>query len=413
MAVLALVILRNDFCSHPPQELPLLLEDNIEYFMMAQGDTSQVVSPFSRRALYPFMARCLCAASGLSLQSTFILLDIFSVILLAYLLARILILFDLSPWIVAILILTPFSADRIANGYMPDLFHAALTVLFFLLLLREKLIAALVVLAIAYMTRENTLILCLVLGSIAWLRKLYGVAVGSGGVLLFGTAFGAWAVRLGQPNIHHLPDFLYFGLKMPHQFLKNVLGLRIWTNTLPFGEPFKKFVLPSYLSAGDVHVIGLCYPEWILPLFTLITLLTLFGTGPLIVWLTRRLKLWTSIHPLAVQVAFVYGLIAFFLGTSIGDWVDRLVGYGWPLFWIGVPYILAVMKQHGKLAFFKWSLLSLWAVPWIPLMFGYDRGSSLFITILTLLAALLAYGVTWRALWNHDVAFDPRHPVIR
>ena len=46
---------------------------------------------------------------------------------------------------------------------MPDLFEDALLALFFLLLLRERIVAALVVLALAFMTRENTLVLCLVL----------------------------------------------------------------------------------------------------------------------------------------------------------------------------------------------------------------------------------------------------------
>jgi len=285
---------------------------------------------------------------------------------------------------------------------MPDLFHAALTTLFFLLILREKFLAGLFVLAVAYMARENTLILCLMLGALAWLRGRAWITIASGLVILYGTAFGSWCVRQGQPNIHHLPDFLYLGLKMPHQFLKNVLGFRIWTNTLPFGEPFAKWTLPGYLQSGDVRVLGFCYPEWQLSLFTLITLLTLFGTGPLIIWMTRNRRLWKYPHPFAIQLAFIYGLFAFLLGTSIGDWIDRLIGYGWPLFWIVVPYIFSrVKKEHQALLYPI--LFSLWIVAWVPALLNYSRTSSLVIGMLTLLITIIAYALVWKNIRNRDV----------
>jgi hypothetical protein len=411
VALAALVLLLARHGTAPEYDLPSLAADNAEYLKMAQGHTREVSSPFTRRALYPFLARCLCAGTGLSVTMSFVLLAAASFMLLTYFLARFLILFGLSPWLAAIFVLSPLSLDRIQNCYMPDLFHSSLTVLFFLLIMRKQFLAGLFVLAIAYMARENTLILCLVFGFMAWLRKLYGIALGSGVVILWGTAFGSWAVRQGQPNIHRLPDFLYLGLKMPHQFLKNVLGFRIWTNTLPFGEPFKMIELPSYLRAGDVHTIGLCYPDWGLPMFTLICLLTLFGTGPLIVWHTRRLRLWAEPHPFAIQVVFVYGLLSYFLGTSIGDWIDRLIGYGWPLFWIAVPYILALMQgQQARL--YRWSLLSLGLVPWMPVVLGYDRGSSLYFSLLILVIALGIYVLADRPFRNHTITFDPRQPVV-
>ncbi len=409
IVALALVFMRNEL-SNNYQVLPSIVSDNTEYLKMGQGDTHDVMSPFTRRALFPFMAYCISQTMGLPIPSAFIILDIISVFLLIYFLAKILIRFGLSPWITAIFILTPYSLDRVVNGYMPDLFHSTLTAFFFLLILQKRFLSGLIVLAVAYMVRENTLILCLVFGIIAWVRRFYGVAFGSGLVILFGTAFGSWAIRLGQPNIHHLPDFLYFGLKMPHQFLKNVFGFRIWTNTLPFGEPFKIFVLPTYLRAGDVHAVGLCYPEWSLPFFTLITLLTLFGAGPLIVWRTRRIGLWTNHHSLAIQVVFVYGLISYFLGTSIGDWVDRLIGYGWPLFWIGVPYILAMMKHRHADRLFNWSLFSLGFIPWLPLLLGYNRGSSISTALLTIVVSLAVYGLLWLQFRNVPLQFASQQP---
>jgi hypothetical protein len=381
--------------ARPAPRLPLMVSDNVTYYQMAQGETAQVKAPFSRRALYPLLVRGFAHVTGLSLRAVFILFALGSLCLLTYLLARILLLFDLSPWITAVFILSPFPLACLENGYMPDLFHTMLITLFFLLLLREKWIAALVILAVAYMARENTLVLCLVFGVMAWLKNLRLIAIGSGCVIAYGTAFGAWALRQGQPNIHHLPDFLYLALKVPHQFLKNVLGFRIWSNTLPFGDPFLKITLPHALQIGEVRVLGFCYPEWDLPLVTLLSLLTLFGAGPLIIWLTRRLELWNEPHPLAMRVAFVYGLIVFFLGTSVGDGVERLIGYGWPLFWIGLPYILGLMKQQHREAVMTPCLVSIWGVAWLPGVMGYSRFTTLPIGLVALFAVVLAYVLTW------------------
>jgi hypothetical protein len=44
--------------------------------------------------------------------------------------------------------------------------------------------------------------------------------------------------------------------------------------------------------------------------------------------------------PVWTLIAAAYGAIAFAIGPVTGTWVDRLVGYGWPLFLIATPYFL-------------------------------------------------------------------------
>jgi hypothetical protein len=401
--LLALVLARNYSQPAPRPEFPQMTADNLAYLKIAQGHPEEVMSIYCRRALYPFMARTLTLASGLSFRASFIFLELFSGVMLVYFLSRIFNLFGLSAWLVAFFVLTPFTLEGMVNGYMPDLFHAAWIALFFFLVLHEKFVFALVILAIAYMARESTLIICLVFGVVAWRRNLQGIAAGAFLVILFGTVFGSWVGRLGLPNIHHLPDFLYYGLKVPHQFLKNVLGLRIWTNSLPVGNPIQIFTLPHFLRAGGVNAVALCYPDWRFPLSTLITLLTLFGTGPLIIRTAKSLGLWTRQHSIGIQVAFFYGLITFFLGTSIGDWVDRLVGYGWPLFWIVVPYVLSRWKNRRDSSV-KWALFFLLLTAWLPSILNYDRNASFLVALTTLVSVLTAYVINARLFQKYGAS---------
>ena len=75
---------------------------------------------------------------------------------------------------------------------------------------------------------------------------------------------------------------------------------------------------------------------------------------------TAPLRTW----PLAVQIAFVYGLISCLLGTSLGTGVFRLVGYGWPLFWLALPYLLLKcnldFQRRDVLLLVIYSLVAAW-----------------------------------------------------
>ena len=296
------MLVRSEFAlTH--YELPLLRLDGILYLQVAQGNHQNISSPFSRRVLYPGLARVLSMATGASLRYTFYFLSILSFSLLAYSLAWIFTIFGLSPWLIAVCLLTPFPIVGLEMGYMPDLFSAALTALCFLFLLQERHLLALVTLAICFPARENTLIVCVILGVIAWLRNQPKLAGGALLVIILGSALGTWFVHLGSPNIHHLPDFAYLLFKAPHQFLKNVLGIRIWVNTLPVGNPWIKFALPPTLCWGAVREVGICPFEWSFPAYTSLTLLIIFGTMPVLLWKARHLRLWSNRYPLAIQVA--------------------------------------------------------------------------------------------------------------
>ena len=338
------------FCLH--RQLPLLQEyhgqplppmyhwDSQSYLALANGQYAAVTSPFSKRALYPFLAKTVAVGLGVRLETAFLGLNLLAFAALAYCLARCLALAGCDGRLSCLFLLTPFPLASLELAYMPDLFHMALTALCFLLLLSERWIWALLVLFICFVTRESTLLLCLVCAGIGFVRRQRTLAIGSLVVLVAGTLVTNYLARLGKPNVHHLPDFLYLGLKVPYNFILNFLGVHISSNLMPGAPPLFTWQLPAFLHLGLDREIGVSW-DWRRPVATLVVLLALFGNGPLFVWKYFRFhKLSAPTAPLAIQVMAVYGLMCYVLGPSLGNLIDRLVGYGWPLFWIGLPWLV-------------------------------------------------------------------------
>jgi hypothetical protein len=277
---------------------------------------------------------------------------------------------------------------------------------FFLLLLKRRHGWAFVVLTAAFLARENTLLLCLLTGVWGGFRRSKELVYGSVITMVVGMSAGAWLVRLGQPNIHHLPDFVYLALKIPYNFLVNVFGVRIWSDVQPgYGDPFVRWALPSLLQIGNHKEIGLLVNVR-LPIQTAMVLLTLFGCGPAFVRpLLKRaggFRRW----PFAVQLACVYGLISYLLGTSLGYATYRLIGYGWPLFWVALPFLLGqVSGQFRSLE--AWLLMGCFLmVAWLPNVTGFWDLNRCYSLWLLLIPAV--YGVViWRLrliLTRPDVA---------
>lgn len=346
VGLLALVIGLATFAFH--EHLPLLLEyregplppmyhwDSQSYLSIARGDYWDVASPFSKRALYPFLARSTSDALGISLDAAFLSLNLIAFGVFAYGLARCLAHVRLDSRIALLFLLTPFPLASLELAYMPDLFHMALVACFFWLLFERRWLLALLVLFAAFATRESTLLLCLVCAGVAFLHRQRPLFVGSLIVLCLGVIVTSTAARFGRPNVHHLPDALYLALKIPYNFALNILGVEISTNVIPGAAPIYRWQLPSFLHVGLDREIGVSF-NWRRPATTLLVLLSAFGTGPLIAWKFRRFPRPAS---LAIKVSTAYGLICCLLGPSLGSLVDRLVGYGWPLFWITMPWLL-------------------------------------------------------------------------
>jgi hypothetical protein len=395
------------------RSLPVMLSDDSQaYLTMATDGPGQVESPYTKRVFYPWLAGVLARMTGQDVSLIFMVLSTLALLSVAFCLAEILRTTVGRPWLALLFLLTPFPLETFELGCLPDLFHMALAAAFFLLAIRNQWKAALVFLLLGFLTRENTLVLCLCTVGLAWLRGRKRVALATGGVLVAGWTVTSFFGQFGKPNLHHLPDLFYLAGKLPYYFFLNFFGLRIWSNVrADQGTPFVTWPVPSWLHSGADKSIGLAYPEWRYPVSTLLVWLTILGVGPLIViYLWRRRGNMRGL-PLAIKLALSYGAMSYLAGPLLGDWVDRLVGYGWPLFWIAMPYLF----YRCGLTFRPWQaglLAACYSLAcWWPRLFGYGNNRS--VNPWPCFGVLLFYLITARILWGTKPALVPDTPAHR
>jgi hypothetical protein len=361
------------------ESLPIEMSiDSEMYLEMATHGPSQIASPFSKRFLCPWLVGTISRATGQAVPSVFMALNLVSFLGLAFCLAEILRVTVGKPLLALLFLLTPIALESFELAYLPDMFHMALVAAFFLFLLRQKVRCALFVLFVAFLARESTLVLCFFAAILAWFRSDKRLAFGAGGVLCAGTVASSLFTRLGKPNIHHLPDFVYLLGKVGYYLLLNFTGFRIWSSVRPEeGQPFVVWHLPSWLKIGADTAVGIAYPNWHYPTSTAVYWLTVFGLGPLILFkLVRRFGK-VSTLPFAIELALIYGAASFLIGPLLGDSVDRLVGYGWPAFWIAMPYLMYACGLPLKDSQLTLLTVGYSIACWWPRLLGYGaRGGN-------------------------------------
>jgi hypothetical protein len=360
------------------RDLPFLSEDSSHYIKMAAGQNWEVIKPFCNRYFHPLLVQAVSALLHTDIHRAFLVLGALSVGTLVFCLNW---LIDKASapgrgWQAVFLILTPLLLQTFRDYYLPDLLHAALLSLFFILLMKEEAcvfcrIGWVVVLMALFATKESTILLsgCLVL--ICLWRQQYRHVL----VVLMATLFAVYlnslAGKLGRPNIHSMNDLLYMVLKVPFNLLKNFTGLQIWADTFAlhnekFSEVLVKWPVPTWLHLGAIRELGLCRPNWFFPLNTFIALASNFGALPLMMWfcIQRNIRTMLAKEPLWLLVALGYGGLAFLLGTCTGALVFRLVGYGWPCFWIATLVLIGrdrPLEGRKAVVFFCLHMLIAWA----------------------------------------------------
>lgn len=395
------------------KEIPYLSNDSRYYINLAEGNIREIPKPFSTRILHPIMVQVLVKVSGLNTDQSFLTWGILSLVVLCLAVSQIIRLANIpNPYILSVVALaSPLLLSMFRDYYLPDLFYASLLGLFFLFTFEhaesQKMYrwASLLVLFLLFLTRESTilLVLSLVLISIykASERKF---ALSAIAIALIGILVHSLVGRLGQANIHAINELLYLGLKIPFNFLKNIFGVQLWTNTfaaqtIDTCKPLVQMNLPVWLSLGSVRNLGVCPFEPAYPLKTIKFLLTTFGVAPTIVlfFLGKDFKRILRNSPFWLTVALTYGLISFFIGTSVGASVERLIGYGWPCFWIAAPVLLFEyfhigQKSTNKLLVFY--LIACWT-PWLVNNLNYKSSQS---TIFVIFVALVMHYFSFRTI---------------
>jgi len=386
------------------QDIPYNSTDSHWYIQLAQGQNDEVVKPFSYRVLHPYLVGTVSRLFGLSLDTSFLIIGVISLLVLCVTTTLSIIQITPKPLFVILLLFSCFLYYMFRDYYLPDLFHAALLSIFFFLLITDKLWFALVILPFLQITRESTILLSIITILVSFYKRKFKFAFVALLVIVFGIIISSFYGNLGQPNIHDANTLIYAGLKVFYNFAKNILGVVLWTDTLASqpglfpADPLFTFKLPEWLPAGSMEMAGIYSFDPIFPISTFVLLLTLFGLAPVFLMLAIIQKKKNILYdsPAWVLILVVYGLIAFLLGPMLGASVQRLIGYGWPLFWIGFPYIMDNYYKFttGEQIFLY--ILSL-AICWIPYILGIFSFSILLSTLLLAIVILIYYFVIKRA----------------
>jgi len=374
--------------------------DASHYRLLALGQRNGVPAPFSARILGPAIAGWLGRVSGLGVDTGFLLLGIVCLVALLALIAGLLWSWRAPIAIFAGIFLMPFWVDIFHDYYLPDLLHATILAAILLCLLFGHTSLAMLLLFPAYLARESTVLVALCLVFAAWRRIPVRPAVIGVLAMLGGGLVGRYYGQSGPVSVHGLTGGSYILGKLVWNFFRNIIGVPLWSNTLPECSPIWVATLPHGYHLGAVRLIGLCGPSLWGPARTVLSWFGIFGIGPaLALALWRRLvspvalsgRLWRrpgfsaerepslSAEPpfsagfvIVFRFCFVYGVISLALAPLLGASADRLVAYGWPFYFVLLPwFIVASHTLRGR----RWA--------WI------------------LLLHLLTCWMAWLAFWQH------------
>lgn len=320
--------------------------DTKEYLSIARGQTRSVMQPFANRQLGPLVVRGASRLLHISIERAFIAEGVLSLLVLSgitgFLLVR-----------VGVDALTLLGIGGLAfwpilfNGFvLPDVFHAALLSVFLLFLFQRHYFWAALMLLPLYAARESTILVFACLLIAGWGRMRVRDYLAAVAALVAGMSLVKMLVAGSQANREHVNALVYLVGKVPWNFSKNVLGLPLWNNRNDNTcSPLWQF----HLHLGGIQSVGVCAYNSGYQISTLRLLLGMFGLLPLVLillWRRNPRLIWPE--NLALRFCVLYGGISFLLAPALGASVDRLIGFGWPLFILGVP-ILALQSLRLSL----------------------------------------------------------------
>jgi hypothetical protein len=376
------------------------------YRLLALGQRAAVAAPFSSRTLGPAIAGALGRWTGAGVDTGFLMAGVICLIALITLLSALLWSWRAPAAIFAAIFFMPFWADIFHDYYLPDLLHAAILAAMLLLLLFGSVGSALLLLFPAYLTRESTALVAICMVFALWRRTQLSKALIGVAAILAAVLVSRHYSAADSGTVHGMAGGVYILGKLVWSFSKNVLGLPLWSNTLPECNPIWTTPLPHPM--GAIRTIGLCSPSLWGPARLLLAWFGLFGIGPALLLVLWRKMISTAppsqTEPPGKTVVFrfctVYGLTCFLLAPLLGASTDRLVEYGWPVFFVVLPWLLvsACDIRRPRLAWIlPLHLLTCW-IAWFGFRQQVTSGY-----LLAGLAAVALNGVTYFFIHTVDI----------
>ena len=350
-------------------DLPHRSSDSGWYLQMARGEAQDVPAPFAGRLVHTGLARLLTSA-GMDAEWAFVAVAVpaFWILLTA--------IFGLHRWggvpatVTLMAVVGWFAVALLRDATLPDV-HAAAWLAVVAVAAVTRSLWTVPLLVGAVFCRESLALFALVLAVMAWRDGQPRFAVAVAAAAVGGLVLGAiWS---GAGNVHGVGGVLYLGTKAVFNVSRNVFGWELYVETIDYCEPVRTWTLPAWVPAGNVREVGVCGFNPRRPLWLLISWSGIFGILPGWLWARRHQvrAVWPE-APLWMRAALVYGLIMALLAPAAGTMLDRLVGYGWPAFWLAAPLLagpvtgerrqlvlLGIMQVAGSVGV----MLLAWAVP--------------------------------------------------
>ena len=336
LATLTLVAIWRYVSTHPYVDT-----DSTHYQGMADGKPA--MKPFAFRVLEPALARFFAKLTGEPPANGFLTLGLLSAWVLLYGVLYPVLERRRDLWLAIVLILMPFWLRNLTNYFLPDLMHAALLMVYFVLLRMRRWGLAAAMLPVMFLERESTLLIAMIAVPLLWWLEGKRAGLLQLGGTLAGMMASKFAARHAIANQHNINDTLYMIGKIPWNASRNIFGVTPWTNTLPVLTPVRVWNVPHWLPLGGIHQVGYSQFSWVYPMLTAIGVLTSFGLGSLVaLCLAWRTPLRTLLprEESYLCIAAVYGTLAFLTAPMVGAALPRLIDYGWPLFLIYVPAMI-------------------------------------------------------------------------
>jgi hypothetical protein len=322
------------------------------YRLLALGEHSAVPNPFAVRVLGPAIAGWLGRVTGIGSDRGFLVLGIVCLIALLACVASLLHRWHITAGIFAAIFLMPFWMDLLHNYFLPDLIHAAILAAILLCLATEQNLLAMVLIFPAFLARESTLLVAVCLAIAAW-RRLPARTLSVGALATLAGFFANQHYgKLGAASTQGIRGGAYILGKMLWSFPRNLLGLPLWTNTLPICTPLWSAAVPHSLHLGSVQYVGLCHPSLWGPMRVLLGWFGIFGIGPAIAILYWRSLMTRAAlssksrghgpgSAIVFRFSVIYGVISLLLAPVLGASTDRLVEYAWPFYFVALPWAIA------------------------------------------------------------------------
>ena len=126
--------------------------------------------------------------------------------------------------------------------------------------------------------------------------------------------------------------------------------------------------LPHGLHLGAIRSVGVCEPSLWGPTRLILAWFGIFGIGPavsLALWrgLISPMREQTSGRAMVIRFCLVYGLICIVMTPLLGASADRLVEYGWPFYFVVLPWFLTRsydFRGRGALGLVLFHLVTCW-----------------------------------------------------